>query len=225
MPKRLIPSLLVLALVLVLLLWPAWSFAQLPVTDAGNLAVNSTTSLQSTISAIEAVFQSVEWVTDLTPLDGIGVAGGIMEDMAALGMLVEQAEGLSYDLGSLQSQIVALFHLDTPPDTTMGLEERLADIRRVRYQSYSYAMRVQTLLTTASRTVEHLTGLLDTLGGVIGNVTGHQTNGQFQGVIGKHVANLDVQIASFNRAQSVDKMEELLTIESLRAINVHVWDR
>jgi hypothetical protein len=37
---------------------------------------------------------------------------------------------------------------------------------------YSYAARVQTLMQTALRTVEHLQGLLDTLGGLVGNMQG-----------------------------------------------------
>ena len=69
--------------------------------------------------------------------------------MAALADIVRQAEGLSYDIASLQAQIDALFDLDTAPASTSELQVRLAEIRRVRSQCYSYAMRLQTLLTTA----------------------------------------------------------------------------
>jgi conjugal transfer/entry exclusion protein len=197
----------------------------IPVYDNANFLQNIVTAAQTTISAVEAVFHSAEWVNDLESLGDITVAGGIAEDMATLGTLVEQAEGLSYDVGSLQAQITALFALDTAPETTQALQERLAAIRRTRYQSYSYAMRVQTLLMTAARTVEHLQGLLDTLAGVVGNKQANQTNGQFQSVAAKHLANLDVQMASYQRAGAVDKMEELLTIESLRKINDKVFER
>jgi len=37
-------------------------------------------------------------------------------------------------------------------------------------------------------------------------------------VSGKHLANLDVQIASFHRAQTVDKLSEALIIESITKI-------
>ena len=37
------------------------------------------------------------------------------EDMAALADIMRQAEGLSYDIASLQAQIDALFNLDTAP--------------------------------------------------------------------------------------------------------------
>ena len=197
----------------------------LPVYDNANFLQNIVTAAQTTITAIEAVFQSKEWVLDLTALDGIQTADGIAEDMALLGQLVEQAEGLSYDLSSLQAQIDSLFSLDAAPGTTSALRERLAAIRQLKYRCYSYAMRVQTLLRTALRTVDHLQGLLDTLGGIVGSVTGNQTLGQFQAVGSKHLANLDVQIASFHRAQAVDKLEDVLILESLRHINNHVYER
>ena len=190
----------------------------IPVYDNANFLQNIITAAQTTITAIEAVFQSAEWVRELTALDDIAVSGGIAEDMALLGQLVEQAEGLSYDIGSVQSQLESLFNLDTAPDTRDGLTERLAAIKRQKYLAYSYAARVQTLMRTALRTVEHLQGLLDTLGAIVGNLSGHQTIGQFQAVAGKHLANLDVQMASFQRAQTVDKLSEALVIESLTRI-------
>lgn len=206
--------------------WTSLAGAQgLPVIDVSNLAENSITALQSTLSTIEEIFQSAQWVLNLTPLDSIGTAGGIAEDMALLGQLVEQAEGLSYDVSSLQAQIDALFNLDTAPTTSSELAVRLAEIRRIKWQCYSYAMRVQTLLRTALRTVDHLQGLLDTVGQILGTKQGHQTHTQATVVASKHLANLDTQMASFNRAQSVDKMEELLTIESLRKINCRVFER
>lgn len=205
--------------------WTALARAQIPVIDASNLAENGITALQSTLTTIEQIFQSAQWVLNLTPLDDISTAGGIAEDMQLLGQLVEQAQGLSYDLASLEAQIDALFNLDTAPDTSSGLQERLTEIRRVKWQCYSYAMKVQTLMRTALRTVEHLQGLLDTVGQILGTKQGHQTHAQVTTVAAKHLANLDTQMASFNRAQAVDRMEELLTLESLRRINCHVWER
>jgi conjugal transfer/entry exclusion protein len=138
--------------------------------------------------------------------------------MALLGQLVEQAEGLSYDIGSLQAQLESLFNLDTAPDTRDGLTERLAEIKRVKYQSYTYAARVQTLMRTALRTVEHLQGLLDTLSDLVGNMQGNQAHAQLTTVASKHLANLDVQMASFQRAQTVDKLSEALILESITKI-------
>ena len=157
-------------------------------------------------------------ILELTPLDDVMVAGGIAEDMELLGQLLEQAEGLSYDVGALETQIASLFALDTAPDTRDGLTERMAEIKRVKFQSYRYAAKVQTLLSTAARTIEHLTGLLDTVGALIGNMQANQTHAQFQSVLGKHMANLEVQQAAFQRAQTVDKLSEAVIIESINRI-------
>jgi conjugal transfer/entry exclusion protein len=206
-----------LSLFLVVLCAPV-AQAQLPVVDVADVAQNTITAIESTLTTIEAILIEANQVLDLTPLDDIAVSGGIAEDMALLGQLVTQAEGLSYDLGSLQAQIESLFNLDTAPDTRDGLTARLAEIKRVKYQCYSYAARVQTLMQTALRTVEHLQGLLDTLGGLVGNMQGNQTHAQLTTVASKHLANLDVQMASFQRAQTVDKLSEALILESITKI-------
>lgn len=226
MPRRLVPSLLALSL------WVTPVSAQLVVHDPGNAALNSITAgqttltaIQSTITAIEAVLQSGYMVLELTPADGLVGAGGLMEDMATLGDLVTQAEGLSYDVSQLQSQIADLFNLDNPPTTTTLLRERLAEVRRLRHQGYTYAMKVQTLLTTAGRTAEHVMGLLDTIMGFVGQMSANQRISESQQVLNKSMANMQVTTAAYERAGSVDKMEELLTIESLHRINDLVWDR
>jgi P-type conjugative transfer protein TrbJ len=206
-----------LSLCLVVLCTPV-VHAQLAVVDVANLGQNTITAIESVLTTIQAILIEANQILELTPLDDIAVAGGIAEDMALLGQLVEQAEGLSYDIGSLQAQLDSLFNLDTAPDTRDGLTERLAEIKRQKYLAYSYAARVQTLMRTALRTVEHLQGLLDTLGAIVGNMGGNQTVGQFHAVSSKHLANLDVQMASFQRAQTVDKLSEALIIESITKI-------
>jgi conjugal transfer/entry exclusion protein len=207
-----------LSLLLVGLFFTGRAEAQLPVIDMGNLAQNTITAIESVLTTIQTILIEANQILELTPLDDIAVSGGIAEDMALLGQLVEQAEGLSYDIGSLQGQIDSLFNLDTAPDTRDGLTERLTQIKMLKYQSYSYAARVQTLMRTALRTVDHLQGLLDTLGAIVGNMGGNQTVGQFHAVSSKHLANLDVQMASFQRAQTVDKLSEALILESITKI-------
>jgi len=205
-------------LVAVLLSSPWDTQSQLPVIDLTNLSQNTISAVQSVLTTIQTVLIEINQILDLTPLDDIAVAQGIAEDMELLGQLLEQAEGLSYDVGSLETQIASLFDLDTAPDTRDGLTERMAEIKRVKFQCYRYAAKVQTLLATASRTIEHLTGLLDTIGALLGNMQGNQTQAQFQSVLGKHMANLEVQQAAFQRAQTVDKLSEALIIESINRI-------
>jgi len=89
--------------------------AQLPVIDAGNLAQNTISAIQSVLTTIQTVLIEANQILDLTPVDNVVVAQGITEDMLLLGQIVEQAEGLSYDLTSLEAQINALFQLDAAP--------------------------------------------------------------------------------------------------------------
>ena len=190
----------------------------LPVYDNANFTQNVISAIQSVLTTIQLILVEANQILELTPLDDVMVAGGIAEDMELLGQLLEQAEGLSYDVGALETQIASLFDLDTAPDTRDGLTERMAEIKRVKFQSYRYAAKVQTLLSTAARTIEHLTGLLDTVGALIGNMQANQTHAQFQSVLGKHMANLEVQQAAFQRAQTVDKLSEAVIIESINRI-------
>ena len=212
MPKKLVLSLGILCL------WTSLASAQLTVYDPVNFVENAISAAQAVLTTIQTVLIEANQILDLTPLDEVAVAGGIAEDMALLGQLLEQAEGLSYDVGSLETQIASLFDLDTAPDTRDGLTERMAEIKRVKFQSYRYAAKVQTLLTTAARTIEHLTGLLDTVGALLGNMQGNQTHAQLHSVLGKHAANMQVQQAAFQRAKTVDKLSEALIIESINRI-------
>jgi conjugal transfer/entry exclusion protein len=218
---RLAPSLLLL----VVLVWSAPAHAQLPVIDVGDIAQNTITAIESTLTTIETVLIEANQILDLTNVNGVAVQGGIVQDMQLLGQLVTQTQGLSYDISSIQAQVDALFGLPTAPTTTSALRQRLLQIRQLKYEVYSYAIRVQTLLRTALRTVDHLQALLATLTKLIGNLQGHETHVQTTTVASKHLANLDVQIASFHRAQAVDRLEEVLILESLRRINNHVYER
>ena len=208
---------LTLSLVLVVLCAPL-AHAQIPVVDVADIAQNTITAIESVLTTIQTILIEANQILELTPLDDLQTAGGIAEDMALLGQLVTQAEGLSYDMGSLQAQITVLFTLDTAPDTRDGLTARLAEIKRVKFQCYTYAARVQVLMQTALRTVDHLQGLLDTLSQLVGNMQGNQTHAQLTTVASKHLANLDVQMASFNRAQTVDKLSDALILESIAKI-------
>jgi conjugal transfer/entry exclusion protein len=210
--------------VFLVLVWVSLSAAQLPVTDAGNLAVNTTTSIQSVITAIQTVLIEANQILELTPADVI-TGDGIAEDMSMLGEIVQQAEGLSYDVGALQGQIASLFGLEDPPSSTSMLRERLMEIRTIRHQSYAYAMKTQTLLMTASRTVEHVIALLGSIGEYVGNLSANQRMSEAQHVINKTLANQQVSTMAYQRAGSVDKMEELLIDASLDAINTYIWDR
>jgi conjugal transfer/entry exclusion protein len=199
------------ALLLVALTAPH-AHAQLAVLDAANL-------VQNLVTAIQTVFIVANQVLELTGLDEIILDDAFASDMEDLADIVQQAQGLSYDVGSLMSQVNTLFNLDTAPDNTTALRERLAEIRRVTVQSYIYAMRTQTLLQTTLRTVQRLTRLVESIGDFLGNMQANQTLNQVNTTVTEQLAKLQVQSAAYERAQSVERLTEALTIESLHRIN------
>jgi hypothetical protein len=201
----------------------------IPVTEVGaNLYQNAITAGQSILTAIATAETVANQVLDLTPLDEVLTLQGILDDLAALADMMRQAEGLSYDIQSLQAQIAALFALETAPRSTLELQVRLAEIRRVRWQCYSYAMRLQTLMTTAVHTIDHLTALLRSVRTFLGAKQGMQTLVQVNLTMNKTLTIQATQMAAFQRSESVDKLEEILTVEALQRINTEVmadWPR
>ena len=201
----------------------------LQVQEIGVQLYHSTvTAVQSTISAIEDVVQSAAALENLVPLDVIVTAEGIIEDMEELGKIMQQAERLQYDVLSLQRQLDALFHLDTVPSSTSELQMRLAEIRRMRQQSWSYVTRLQTLGRTAMRTVEHLSTLLKSISAFLGNKQAQQSIAQMNATMSKTLAIHAAQVAAYQQAGAFDKLEELVTIESLQRIQKEImadWPR
>jgi hypothetical protein len=139
--------------------------------------------------------------------------------LESLGTIVQEAQALSYDLSSLNSQISTLFDLNTTPRTSRDLQQRLAAMRRVVVDAYVYALRTQTLIRTALSTVRHLARLLAAIGDLTGNMAANQTLIQLEEKLNQSLATLQVQTAAYQRAQSVDHLMEPMTIESLHRIN------
>jgi conjugal transfer/entry exclusion protein len=174
------------------------------------------------------VFIVANQILELTGLDDIILGDDFASDMEELADIVQEAQGLSYDISSLVSQVNALFSLDRAPNNMAALRERLAEIRRVTFQSYLYAMRTQTLLATTLRTVQRLTRLVQSIGGFVGNMSANQTLNQVDSTITEQLAKLQVQTAAYERAQSVERLEEALIVESLERITEEImqdWPR
>lgn len=193
-------------------------FSQLVVLDPSNLVQNSITAIESVLTTIEEVLQTAQGVLNLTPLDSIISTGGLLEDLALLGRLVEEASQVSRDLDSLQAQINGLMHIASAPDTREGLTARLEEFKRLKQDMYSYAARVQTLMRTALTTVRHMQLLLETLAQLIGNLQGQQLVAQHAAAMHKHLANLSMQQGAYYQARSLDHLMDAVTIESLRKI-------
>jgi len=193
--------------------WPAPAQAQVAVFDAANL-------VQTTVTAIQSVLSVANQVLELTQLGQVVLAtGAYAADLEQLATIVREARGLSYDLQSLNAQITLLFSLDTAPASATELHQRLTAIRQMVFESYVYALRTQTLLTTTLRTVQHLTRLVASIEALIGNLQSNQTLAQLDGTLTQSLATLQVQTNAYQRAQSVERMAEPLTLESINRIN------
>ncbi len=200
---------------LLLGLWAVPVYAQLPVTDAA-------VTLQTTITALQTVIIVANQVLELTGLDEIVVGDDFQADMDSLGEVVSAARDLSYDVASLNAQVTTLFHLNNVPRSASELQIRLREIRQVVYDSYVYAMRTQTLLTTAERTVQHLKRLIAAVGDLVGNMQGNQTLTQVEHTISATLEKMHVQTAAYNHAQAIERLSEAMTMESITQINIEL---
>jgi conjugal transfer/entry exclusion protein len=138
-----------------------------------------TTAIQTTATAANTVEIIANQVLELTALEEWALDAGMAEDLQQLQALVIQTQGLAWDLQSLDAQITQLFGLDGAPMTSLEFRERQVEIRRYLYQSWSYAMRTQTLIRTLLSTVEHILGVYASLKGIIGNKQGQQVMAQY----------------------------------------------
>jgi hypothetical protein len=206
------PQRLVLAVLGVILVTPLAS-AQLPVIDEANL-------IQNTITAVEAIAQTLNQIIELTALDEFVLdSAEFFEDLAALEAMVQEGVALGWDLSSLQSQVLILFDLNTAPLTSFEYRQRSAEMRQTIWLAYSYAMRVQTLIRSAIRTVQHITGILGQVAGAIGNLTVSQGLGQSQAKLQQLLVENNVQRAAFERAKSLEGAEIGVLLQGLRNIN------
>jgi conjugal transfer/entry exclusion protein len=212
--------LVILSLVGCLLLgWGDPALAQfggpLPVIDVANLA-------QNIAQWVQLVLTVANQVLELTPVDEIILSAEFSGSLEALSVIITEAVGLSYDIGSLNAQISVLFDLDTAPDNMLALKLRLAEIRRVAWDCHVYAMRTQTLVQTTLSAIQHLLSLVNAIGSFIGNMQGNQTMTQVQSTVAELLAKIQVQTATFDRSQSVEQITHTMTLETLQRIHLAI---
>jgi len=190
--------------------------AQLPVIDAANLT-------QNTISAVQSILIVANQLLDLLAVDAFVLDDGtFMDDLATLQGLASNAQGLAWDLESLEGQITTLFSLDSAPHNSTDLVVTIQTIRRYVWQAHADALRTQTLLTTVAHTVDHIVGIYGTIQNLVGNLQGAQAAGQAQAKIAQVLANLQAQNATFDRARSIEGISGPLIEQSLENIDQEI---
>jgi hypothetical protein len=204
---RRVPILALVPLVVLGLAAPAR--AQVAVEEVGpNL-------FQNTITAIEAVAQTLNQVLELTALEGIIVDGTLQADLGQIGELIMDAEGLMHDVSSLQAQLATLFDTNTLPTTPATITQRYYEMRAAVRQARWYAVRTQTLINTTVSACDHLMGLVSGIASLLGNQQANQTALQIQSTIAKLQASTNVQAAAFQRADMLERMGDDIVRASL----------
>jgi conjugal transfer/entry exclusion protein len=218
--RRLLCPILLGLVVMVLLARPAHS--QFVVIDPANLVQNTTQAVETVFIAGQTVIMVENQFRELFPLAFFILGGDFAVDMAEIEVIIAEAQGLAYDLASLQAQISALFDLQTAPSSTHEMVLRLTAIRQVVWESRVYAMKTQTLLSTTIRTIQRILGLVGSIASYIGNMSANQTITQVNSTINEQLAKLQVQSAAFERAESVDKLSEPVLQKMLENITLDV---
>ena len=207
----------ILLLLVGLLSLPRQAHAQALVLDVANLA-------QNVIQALQTIIMVGNQVLELTGVDSLVLDSAFQADLDSLQGLVTNAQGLSYDLQSLDAQITTLFDLRTAPNGTAALRQRLIAIRQIVFESYVYALRTQTLLRTTLSTIQHVTGLVAAIEGFLGNQQANQNLVQYQATITKTLSTLQAQTSTAERARSVERLERVLTEQSIEAIQQAIME-
>ena len=195
--------------------------AQIPVTDVGNL-------LQNTVQAVQTVLMVGNQLLELAGLGEIVLGDDMAAELDQLGGILEEAQGLRMDLATIQLHVTLLFDLHSAPQSSSALRQRLADIRQLTWTVYVDALRTQTLLQSSLSALRHMTRLLAAIGEFVGNNQGNQTLAQLDSKLTIELIKLKEQTAAHQRAQTVDRLTEPLTIESLYRIQESImadWPR
>jgi hypothetical protein len=180
--------------------------------------------LESTFQTIQQLLMVLSWGIDLAAIaDGTEGGGpGFAEDLETLTDLVADARGLAWDLNSLSAQLHSLLSLEAAPDTSAGLQAHSARMRQILVESYGYALRVQTLITTTIRTVKHILRVTEKIAEVLGGVSGHQNGQEYLAKLTQLQAQQHVTTAAFERAQAVQHLSDPVVLESLERIKANV---
>jgi hypothetical protein len=186
----------------------------------GPLLTETTwTSLQQTLNTVEAIFQSAEWVLDLTPYDEHGAVfePGVIEEM------ISRTQAVLWDISRIEAEIAAMFNIETAPDNTFMLQQRLLAIRQIRYQNQSAARRVQSLPSLVMQTLTDLKSLWARVLDILGGKQGHQQAQDLLVKLNETQVRSEMTMSAFQQAALVDAQEQTLIDESLKRINTAMF--
>jgi hypothetical protein len=206
-------------LLCLLLLWSRPAQAQIPVTDALVGAQTTISAIQNVITAANMVLSVANQVLELTPLDEILIAAEIVEDLALIGAIIEDAQGLMQDVQALQD----LFNPYDIPRTLPAMRQRITAMDEAIHNARSYALKAQRLVTTLLSAVRHIIGLVEGIQALTGNMSSNQTLLQVETTISKILTTLTVQAASHQRTDTLERLRHQVVIEMDKEITRQYW--
>lgn len=196
--------------------------SQLAVIDAANLKSNTMTSLQTTITAIESVLQTGYMLLELEPFGSNPLDASFGVDIDELDAIMTETQGILFDLRAIQQQTARIFALQSAPDSTRVLRERIFEIRQARAEAQRRARDIQTLPVRIKNVINRIRGLWDRILDVIGaKQTGQQLQAMMQQMT--HVeAQTQVIQAAYHQAVLTDMAERPVVEHSLAIINEQI---
>jgi hypothetical protein len=208
---------------LTVILWLGWAVpasAQLagiqPVVEVGEQL------LQTTITAVESVLQTLNQILELTPVDEFILGDDFHSSLDEMAIIFAEGSALVLDLNRLNSQIQVLFDLESAPADMRSLNLRLAEIRRVKHENTVFTLRVQTLIRTTISALTHLRRILEALQSLLGNMQANQNIAQIQLTQTELLAKIQMQSSTYYFNESLVRITDLLTIESLYRIQEQI---
>lgn len=183
------------------------------ITTAAQTTATTINTAEIIANQVLNLMSLEEWVLDNSQW---------MEDLGVIQKIVSEAEGLTWDINSLNNQLEQLFGLDDAPWTSTAHYERQNEVRRVVWTGWRYTMRTQTLINTLFGTLDHVISLYRSLKGLVGNKQALQSLAQYQAQTNQLLSAQKLQTAAFDRAKSAQSINEPLTEQSMHNINFTV---
>src|SRR5262249_54461650 len=156
---------------------------------------------------------------ELRKLTSVVVAADIVQEMATLNTILQDARGLLQDLATLQR----LFDPTNIPHTLPAMRQRVSDMDKAMLDARNYGLRVHMLVSTILSTVRHLTSLVNGINAFVGNMQSNQSLAQYQASIEKTLTITQVQAASQQRIDTLERMRHEVIVAMHKDLTRQYW--
>jgi P-type conjugative transfer protein TrbJ len=201
------------------------AFAQLPVIDIANLTQNVLTAARE-LEQINNQIQSLQneavmlenMARNLSNLN-VSQLGGITDDLQQIGTLMNQAQGISFDIQSVQAAFQQLYPQQYGTGTSIPQLLSAAQTRWQNAQSaFQQTMLVQSQIAqTVQSDTAKLAALVDASQGAEGNLQVSQATNQLLALSIKQQLQVQTLMAAQGRAEALKDANEAQAEEEGRA--------